>query len=294
MKFGFTHFVCAVAVVSFAVLPASAQLTGYQSAPAFFDAASSMGPYAWVNPGDSRAIVGGSQPDAQLYVCRSNIGGAWHYGKVYVGHCNIGLNSEQVTTSYQVLVSNDSSAYFPQTWIAPNTMPATAMCRASYNGGTHPGEVRDGACHIGWGGNDVPMSSYSVLSLPNGMNIVAAITKQINSVIAGDKIETTLELVTVVAYPANLNYVSLTMPAGFTIKTATPNNVACTNVAGTTCKQRWTWTIDPGKNCTLNGSYKANFNRSCAAGASCGTGVNSVAMTLASENFCSTTTVNGK
>jgi hypothetical protein len=37
------------------------------------------------------------------------------------------------------------------------------ICRAQYNGGRHPGKVVDGRCNIGYGGEEVTLSSYKVL-----------------------------------------------------------------------------------------------------------------------------------
>jgi hypothetical protein len=39
------------------------------------------------------------------------------------------------------------------------------LCRATYNGGTHPGKVRPGfgGCKIGWGGQEITVPSYEVL-----------------------------------------------------------------------------------------------------------------------------------
>ncbi|MCL6417651.1 DUF3421 domain-containing protein [Aestuariirhabdus sp. Z084] len=36
------------------------------------------------------------------------------------------------------------------------------VCRATYEGGVHPGKVRStlGACNIGWGGKEIPVEQY--------------------------------------------------------------------------------------------------------------------------------------
>ena len=37
------------------------------------------------------------------------------------------------------------------------------ICRASYNGGLHPGKVVSKTCRIGWGGKEVSSPKYEVL-----------------------------------------------------------------------------------------------------------------------------------
>jgi len=39
-----------------------------------------------------------------------------------------------------------------------------AICRASYNNGLHPGKVAGKACSIGWGGREIPVLQYEVLT----------------------------------------------------------------------------------------------------------------------------------
>lgn len=38
------------------------------------------------------------------------------------------------------------------------------VCRANYNGGVHPGRVLGDICDLGWGGYEVPVHQYEVLS----------------------------------------------------------------------------------------------------------------------------------
>lgn len=37
------------------------------------------------------------------------------------------------------------------------------VCRANYNGGTHPGKLYAGNCNIGWGGKEIVIGRYEVL-----------------------------------------------------------------------------------------------------------------------------------
>ena len=38
-----------------------------------------------------------------------------------------------------------------------------AVCRAAYQGGTHPGKVVAGKCNIGWGGKEIVLNAFEVL-----------------------------------------------------------------------------------------------------------------------------------
>ena len=39
-----------------------------------------------------------------------------------------------------------------------------AVCRAAYQGGTHPGKVVAGKCNIGWGGKEIVLSPFEVMT----------------------------------------------------------------------------------------------------------------------------------
>ncbi len=39
-----------------------------------------------------------------------------------------------------------------------------AVCRAAYKGGTHPGKVVAGRCNIGWGGKEIVISKFEVMT----------------------------------------------------------------------------------------------------------------------------------
>lgn len=38
------------------------------------------------------------------------------------------------------------------------------VCRGFYNGGVHPGKLFQGHCNIGWGGNEIVLNQYEVLT----------------------------------------------------------------------------------------------------------------------------------
>ena len=83
----------------------------------FFDGVNSMGPYAWVAPGQpGTRVVGGLENGVSLYVCRASIGGAWYPGKLFGNNCNVGANGvESVNSTYEVLVLNSTEpSFYPQ------------------------------------------------------------------------------------------------------------------------------------------------------------------------------------
>ncbi|HEX7708671.1 MAG TPA: DM9 repeat-containing protein [Thermoanaerobaculia bacterium] len=312
------RFLLAIVSVLFLALPLAAQFPvhpydAYRGGPVAFDGKTNMGPYAWVSPGQlggnfSRVVVGGQEGSTPLYVCRAPYVNGYHPGKYIGGRCNIGWGTSEhaLTDNIQVLVNmlqtpNESLLLgFPQNWLGPETQlgfdggtqDKLRVCRASYNNGLHPGKEWDNKCFIGWGGNAVPITPYQVLSLYNGVRLQAAITRQINSIGSDDKVRTTIELLTLVDYPGVLSHASFQMPQGFNLIRQSADSSACPNTPGSTCRQRWTYEIDPGFNCRLNGDYMAVFNKTCSGGGNpCGIGSQNVKLRLNSENFCSTTTV---
>ena len=134
----------------------------------------------WERASDGRvppgAVVAGQESNGEpLYICRGAYNGGVHSGKVRAafGACNIGWGGKEVKVNpYTVLTE--------QRWVPASggNVPDGALpggkeangerlylCRASYNGGVHPGKVRAafGGCNIGWGGGEHVVSSYEVL-----------------------------------------------------------------------------------------------------------------------------------
>jgi len=89
-----------------------------------------------------------------------------------------------LSTNFQVLMrvtQPQFEQYFPtDNWKAPNEIPQAATffagyegqnwmraCRAQHNGAWHPGKEWAGACNIGWGGKEIALKQYQVLSLFN-------------------------------------------------------------------------------------------------------------------------------
>ena len=143
-----------------------------------------MGPYAWIDgPSSStqlaNAVAGGSGDGIQMDICRATLSDGVHPGKFFNGQCNIGWGGTEVVKKdgYQILVNTQPSLskYLPQSWLAPGSadtfnggsVGSTNMkvCRASYNNGWHPGKVWEGKCNIGYGGKELAVDSYQLLSL---------------------------------------------------------------------------------------------------------------------------------
>lgn len=122
-------------------------------------------------------VTGGYQrnPPATLYVCRVPYRGGVHPGKVFQGNCNFSWGGNEVVTStgYEVLTSRH-----PLHWAAGSygSVPPFAIeggyqhdgplyiCQARYRGGMHPGKLYKEACLIGWGGQEVGVPEYYVLT----------------------------------------------------------------------------------------------------------------------------------
>ena len=45
------------------------------------------------------------------------------------------------------------------------------LCHAGYNNGVHPGKVVDKDCHISWGGKEVLVRNYEVLTVPRSARL---------------------------------------------------------------------------------------------------------------------------
>ena len=121
----------------------------------------------------AEVAIGGSEPGRRLPICRASHEGGRHPGKLVDGRCNFGYGGKEiVATSYQLLVDHGLSSWVP----APGGVaPVDAfiggkepgrdlpICRASHQGGTHPGKVVARRCNIGWGGQEVALESFRVL-----------------------------------------------------------------------------------------------------------------------------------
>lgn len=135
---------------------------------------------AWVAGMSPDALVGGVDADGSpLYVCRGYWNGGTHPGKMQAswGSCDIGYGGGEVYVStFDTMVP---------TWVAAagGKVPVGAVplgfeasgiavyaCRASYGGGLHPGKLGAGfdGCYVPWGGAEVHVPSYEVLTVTRG------------------------------------------------------------------------------------------------------------------------------
>ena len=117
------------------------------------------------------AFVGGSEGSRKLAVCRAAYKGGTHPGKVVAGKCNIGWGGKEIVLSRFEVMTNKGVTL---AWVkgpsaegmiiggsdAGRSLP---VCRAAYQGGTHPGKVVAGKCNIGWGGKEIVLSAFEVL-----------------------------------------------------------------------------------------------------------------------------------
>lgn len=139
-------------------------------------------PLQWIDvsrgePLPAGAVIGGNQPSAphNLYICRGEYEDGVHPGKVVAGNCNIGWDGrEALLPDYQVLVSNTALQWIPASYgqIPMNAIAGGSeengtlyICRAYYRGGYHPGKVVGQNCNFGWGGREITMSHYQVLTM---------------------------------------------------------------------------------------------------------------------------------
>jgi hypothetical protein len=188
----------AVPATAVAVKPAAqaAQVAAVSSdprtMPKYFNGVQAMGPYVWqdgaaaIAAGLRGAVIGGQEGGQSLPLCRASYQNGVHPGKLWRNNCNIGWGGKEIALSsgFQVLVrsaAQQNEQYFPtDNWRAPNELPPAAtfyagyegqtwmrVCRAQYNNNWHPGKEHNGRCNISWGGKEMVMQSYQVLSLFN-------------------------------------------------------------------------------------------------------------------------------
>lgn len=122
------------------------------------------------------AVIGGSQPrpQATLFVCHAYYRNGLHPGKLFNGRCNISWGGSEISMNrYEVLTSRA-----PLNWISANfgSIPPRAIqggyqqngplfiCQANYRGGTHIGKVVGQNCNFGWGGQEITIPRYNVLT----------------------------------------------------------------------------------------------------------------------------------
>ena len=134
---------------------------------------------AWTGSAPANAVVGGMENGGNLVVCRAQHENGMHPGKIHKSQCHYGFGGkEHFTDTFEVLTNPGGT----ENWIAHDgTVPAGAVggvifagtpnednqlvCKASHMGGVHPGKVHGSNCHIGYGGKEVPVSDFTVLTV---------------------------------------------------------------------------------------------------------------------------------
>ena len=123
----------------------------------------------WVTAGYGRipkhALIGGHDASGSpFYICQATFQGDIYTGRIVGENCNFKFeNAEAMTPHYQVLVTRHH-----YDWIAVNGSfipmnPVYSICQANYQGGIHPGVVKNNRCHINYAGNQVKAAKYNVL-----------------------------------------------------------------------------------------------------------------------------------
>ncbi|KMY67825.1 hypothetical protein AAU61_08125 [Desulfocarbo indianensis] len=122
----------------------------------------------------SGAVVGGRAQGQPLYVCRAFHQDGFHAGKVVNRRCNIGWGGQEIALDdYEVLVGPRSQARwvrhgqgYPKGAVLAGRCPAGDLyvCRAYYQDGMHVGKILNRKCRLGWGGREVAVDDYQVLT----------------------------------------------------------------------------------------------------------------------------------
>jgi hypothetical protein len=124
-------------------------------------------------------IIGGAEPGRQLPICRASFQNGVHPGKVVAGNCNIGYGGKEIVLNqFQLLVGRAAPTAPAIAWVPfTGQVPANAyiggqepdrtlpVCRAAHQNGVHPGKIVAGRCNIGWGGAEVVLAQFEVMTL---------------------------------------------------------------------------------------------------------------------------------
>ena len=138
---------------------------------------------SWDPNANQGAVLGGQERGGTpLHVCRAKYNDGIHPGKLIDGGCKIGWGDREVriNTPFEILVRAGAwqapqGNYWQRGWSgngaflggaepANRSGPARDLfiCRASYNGGLHPGKVVDGNCNIAADGGERRIPQYEV------------------------------------------------------------------------------------------------------------------------------------
>ncbi|MGI0491239.1 DUF3421 domain-containing protein [Alkalinema pantanalense CENA528] len=124
------------------------------------------------------AVLGGQEPGRSLYICRAGYQNGVHPGKVVASNCNISYGGREIEIrNYEVLTNpgqrslrwvTASGGQVPGGAVLGGQEPGRSLyiCRAGYQNGVHPGKVVASNCNIGYGGKEIEIRSYEVLTAP--------------------------------------------------------------------------------------------------------------------------------
>ncbi|MEM9485301.1 MAG: DM9 repeat-containing protein [Cyanobacteria bacterium P01_F01_bin.116] len=122
--------------------------------------------------------------DDSLYLCRGEYRNGIHPGKLWKSWCHIGWGGQEVLLDeFEIMVTspgNMTLSWVPSSTGAQhptNTIPGgynddaegfngypLRVCQAEYQGGVHPGKLWRDLCHIGWGGREITITEYNLLT----------------------------------------------------------------------------------------------------------------------------------
>lgn len=139
-----------------------------------------MGP-EWINMQrgfslPSESVVSGGEHGYPLFVCRGDYRGGEHPGKLLPDNaCHISYGGREIIiNNYQVLIAHQPLQWIPATY---GFIPGRAIvggtengrplyiCQASYAGGEHSGKVVGTNCNIPYGGREISIPYYNVLTM---------------------------------------------------------------------------------------------------------------------------------
>ena len=143
-------------------------------------AARSLRPFTWraaamLKSLKEKPVVAGVENGYELLVCRGTHDNGKHPGKAIGDKCYYGWGGkEHATSDFDLLAPQSGERLTWQTVaakdIARKEVPSGYepglslwVCRAAYQGATHPGKVWNGNCHIGFAGKEVPIATFETL-----------------------------------------------------------------------------------------------------------------------------------